>query len=284
MNTRVIGRPRRPRPCPGGRGLGRVAGRRASVLRRGADPARLPDPPAAGAREAARLPRQRGHHAEAAGGDRRDRQLLRARQRQHPPRRPPAERAGDAGLRARPRDGPALPQRPRGARDRLRPRHHRGDQPGGADLRAAAAAAGRRDRGLGDGAPLEHRPVADGVRADRGAAPRRADHRRRRAADGRVRAAARRPHEARRRRPRVERARHDQPGGRDRPARARARASRSWSTARRRCPTCPWTCRRSTATSTRSRATRCSGRPASACSTARRRSSKRCRRTRAAAT
>ena len=61
-------------------------------------------------------------------------------------------------------------------------------------------------------------------------------------------------------------------------------ASRCWSTARRRCPTCGWTCRRSTATSTPSPATSCSARPASASSTARRRCSTACRPGRAAAT
>ena len=58
---------------------------------------------AAGPRQAARLPRQRGDHAEAAGGDRRADPLLRRAQRERPPRRPPAERAGDGGLRGGPR-------------------------------------------------------------------------------------------------------------------------------------------------------------------------------------
>ena len=64
-----------------------------------------------GPRQAARLPRQRGHDAEAARRARRDRALLHRRQRQRPPRRPPAERAGDRRLRGGARARPALPQR-----------------------------------------------------------------------------------------------------------------------------------------------------------------------------
>ena len=56
------------------------------------------------------------------------------------------------------------------ARDRLRPRHDRGDQPGRPELRATAAAAGRRDHRLADGAPRQHRSLAAGVPGD--AAPR----------------------------------------------------------------------------------------------------------------
>ena len=52
-----------------------------------ADPARLPDPRGAGQRPAAGLARQRGDHAEAAGGDRSPPLLLRARELEHPPRR-----------------------------------------------------------------------------------------------------------------------------------------------------------------------------------------------------
>ena len=48
------------------------------------------------ARPAARLPRQRGHHPEAAGGHRRPHALLHRGQRQRAPRRPRAQRARDA--------------------------------------------------------------------------------------------------------------------------------------------------------------------------------------------
>ena len=83
---------------------------------------------------------------------------------------------------------------------------------------------------------------------------------------------------------RLQRARHDQPGRRDHPRWPTTAASPCWWTARRRSPTWPSTCRTSAATSTSSPATRCSARPASACSTAERRCSRRCRPTRAAAT
>ena len=97
----------------------------------------------------------------------------------------------------------------------------------------------------------------------------RADRRPRRARSRRVRRAAVAAHEASSRSAtsRTRSARSTRCADIDR-AGARAPAPWCWSTARRRCRTWPSTCRRSTATSTRSRATRCSGRPASACSTA----------------
>ena len=71
-----------------------------------------------GARQAARLPRQRGDDPEAAGRHRRrSRRVLRARQRQHPPRRALALSDGDRRVRGGAREGAALPQRaPRAAR------------------------------------------------------------------------------------------------------------------------------------------------------------------------
>ena len=96
--------------------------------------------------------------------------------------------------------------------------------------------------------------------------------------------ALQRAHEVRRRRARLERARHDQSGQGDDRASRTSTACRCWSTARRPRRTSRSTCRTSTATSTRSRATRCAARPASASSTARPRCSRRCSRSRAAAT
>ena len=93
--------------------------------------ARLPDPGAHGARPAPGVPRQRRQRPEAARGHRRHQPLLRGRVRQRPSRRLLAERARDPGLRGRPRDGGALPQRPRCRRDHLHPQRHRGDQPRG---------------------------------------------------------------------------------------------------------------------------------------------------------
>ena len=127
--------------------------------------------------------------------------------------------------------------------------------------------AGRRDRALDHGAPLQHRalalpPRAQGLRAQVGA-----DLRRRRVPDRRVRDAADQAHQDGGDHAHVERAGHrraDQGGG----AASRTRAaSPCWSTAARPPCTCPSTCRISTATSTSSPATRPTGRPASACST-----------------
>ena len=72
-----------------------------------------------------------------------------------------SERATDAYEAARERVR-ALLQRRVDARDRLHAQRHRGHQPGGAQLRAAAPEAGRRGAHLRDGAPLEHRPLAAG--------------------------------------------------------------------------------------------------------------------------
>ena len=159
----------------------------------------------------------------------------------------------------------------RRARDHLRPRHHRGDQPRRPDLRPAERPR-RATRSLitRDGAPLQHRPLADALRGDGRAAARRADQRRRRTAAGRVREAADAADAAR-------------VAGRTSPTRSarstRSSGSSSWPTRRgvpvlvdgaqavaapagRRAAS-------STATSTPSPATSCTARPASACCTAR---------------
>ena len=112
--------------------------------------------------------------------------------------------------------------------------HHRRHQPGGAELRAVDAEARRRDRAVVARAPLEHRAVAAGGRADRRHDQGRADQRSRRDRSGRIRAAAVAAHEDRRGRPRLERARHDQSGQGDDRAGARRAARWCWSTARRR--------------------------------------------------
>ena len=52
----------------------------------------------------------------------------------------------------------------RPARDRVHPQQHRGDQPGGAQLRPRRAAARPGGADLGDGAPLQHRALADAAR------------------------------------------------------------------------------------------------------------------------
>ena len=106
----------------------------------------------------------------------------------------------------------------------LRPQRHRGDQPRGLRLGPRARRRGRRGAHHGDGAPLEHRPLAAAVRGDGREAALPVGVRRRRAVAGRAGLGARRgPGQARGRRPRVERARHDQPGGGDRAPRPRRR-------------------------------------------------------------
>ena len=74
--------------------------------------ARLPDPAAAGPRQAARLPRQRRHHAEAAGGDRRASRTTTRDDNANIHRGVHllSERA-TARVRGGARDGAALPQR-----------------------------------------------------------------------------------------------------------------------------------------------------------------------------
>ena len=98
-----------------------------------------------------------------------------------------------------------------------------------------------------------------------------ADRRRRRAAARRVRAAARPAHAAGGGRARLQRAGHRQPGASGSSSWRTRAACRCWWTAPRRAPHLPVDVQRArTATSTRSPATSCTGRPASACSTARR--------------
>ncbi len=180
----------------GGRGGGAAYGRMeptaatAPALRRSLEEirGRVPDPRARGPRRAARLPRQRRHLAEAAGGDRGARPLLAVRaQRQRPPRRPHALRGGDrASTRRRARIA-RRPHRRRAARGDLRPQRDRGAQPGRLLLGPRQRRRGRPDRAHRDGAPLEHRALVparpgEGRRARLGA-----DHRRGPARPGRLR-------------------------------------------------------------------------------------------------
>ncbi len=109
-----------------------------------------------------RVPRQRGDVAEAARGHRRDRGLLRAPQREHPPRRLPARGGGDGPLRGRPRPRGDLARR-HDEGDGLHEERDRGDQPRRLRVGPAQRRAGRRDRPDAGRAPLEHRPVAAAV-------------------------------------------------------------------------------------------------------------------------
>ncbi len=81
---------------------------------------------------------------------------------QRAPRRAHAEPAGHRCLRGGARARAPLPERGVHARDHLRARHHRGHQPGGAELGTQPARPGRRDHRLGAGAPRQPRALADG--------------------------------------------------------------------------------------------------------------------------
>ena len=106
----------------------------------------------------------------------------------------------------------------------LHAQRHRGDQPGRVLVGPREHRGGRRGAHHRDGAPLEHRALADPLRGDRREAALPHAHRQRGAVARRARLGARRgAREARGRGARVERARHDQPGGRDRAARTRRR-------------------------------------------------------------
>ena len=147
--TSSSGRPRRPPPRPGSMST-------AAAIDVDGPAGRLPDPVAAGARRAARLPRLGGDLAEADRRARRDGGLLPRDQRQRPPRRLRAGRRGHRPLRGRPRRGrPAGRRAPRGRG--LRQERQRGDQPGRLGLGRARAEARRRGARHRDGAPLEHR-------------------------------------------------------------------------------------------------------------------------------
>ena len=254
--------------------------------RRRARPPRLPDPRGARPRPAARLARQRGHDAEAAGGDRSPRATstsTRTRTSTAPPTR---------WRRARPT--PTRPRARRCAASSTRRRRARSSscaappRPSTSSRRAGAGATSSRatrSSSPGSSTTPTSCPGSSSC-AEKGARLRVAPGRRPRPGHARrVREAAR----ARGRRlvafTQVSNAlgtvtpaqRDDRDGP---PPRARS----CWSTARRPSRTCASTCRRSTATSTSSPATRCSRPPASACSSARPSCSTRCRPGRAAAT
>ena len=111
-------------------------------------------------RRAARLPRLGRDLAEAGGGAGRDGRLLPRDQRQRAPGRLRARRRGDGPLRGRPRLGGAAGERAARRHD-LHQERQRGDQPGRLGVGRARAGRRRRDPRHRDGAPLQHRPVAD---------------------------------------------------------------------------------------------------------------------------
>ena len=136
-------------------------------FRRQRDAGRLPDPARDRQRQAADLVRQRGHHAEAAGGDRPAGVFLRARELQHPPRRTRVGRPGHRRLRGGPRHRSALHRSAKSEQHHLRARHHRSHQPGGPCVGRQAPPAGRRDRHHPPGASRQYRSLADDLTEDR---------------------------------------------------------------------------------------------------------------------
>mmetsp|Transcript_29219 Transcript_29219/g.68494 ORF Transcript_29219/g.68494 Transcript_29219/m.68494 type:complete len:203 (-) Transcript_29219:951-1559(-) len=124
----------------------RRAGKREHGAPRGGAPLAVPRAAPDGLRrEAARVPRQRGHLAEAAGSDRRGHQLLRARQRQRAPRRARALDPRDQRLRGGARQGGCVRERRVAPRDRLHARGHRGDQLSRCDVGCSERGRRRRD-------------------------------------------------------------------------------------------------------------------------------------------
>ena len=153
--------------------------------------------------------------------------------------RPLPERTGHAGVRRGAGRGARLPERAGRARGHLRPRHHRGDQPRGPELRADDAPPRRRNPPHHDGAPQQHRPLAAGGRADRCRGPGHPDHRRGRGGPRRLPQDAGPADPHRRRRAHLQRPRHHQSGRGDDPPGARGRARSCWWTAPRRRPHMP---------------------------------------------
>ena len=147
-------------------------------VRRRAHPRRLPDLGAHGRGLAAGLPGQRQHLAEAAVGGRGDRGPLPAPQRQRGPGDAHARRRGDRGVRGCPGEGRPLHRGEPVRGDRLHQERVRGAEPVAPTPRRGTWAR-RRDRHLGDGAPLQHRAVAAGRGADRRHAALVRRHRRR---------------------------------------------------------------------------------------------------------
>ena len=226
------------------------------------------------------LPRLGRDVADAAVGDRGDGPLLQRVPREHPPRRLPARRRGDRGLRGRAREGRRVHRL-----DRRRDGLHRN---GTEAINLVAYTWGRANSARRHAwcsrrwstTRTSCRGSCSGCRSSSGC---------RSPTTGcwtwtrSTRALAKRP-EARRRHARLERARHRQPDRRDRAPRPRGRradrrrrhAGGPAHAGRRRA--------RSTSTSTPGPATRPTGRPASASCTAAASCSRRCRRSSAAGT
>ena len=244
------------------------------------------DSAAAGARRpAAGVSRQRRQHAAAAAGDRRAAARVRARLRQRPPRHPHAQRAEHRAVRRGPREGAGLHRRQARPRSDLHAGHDGEHQHGGPQLgRREPAAPATRSLLTDDGASFEPRALAAARRADRRRAAAHPDHA---TTGGSCWTSFDRlltgEDEARGRGVGVEHAGHDQPGRRDRAAGACGRGAGAGRCGAKRAASARPTCGARAPTSWPSAATRCSAPRASACSTAARSCSTRCRRFWAAA-
>ena len=119
-----------------------------------------------------------------------------------------------AAYRERTREGRPLHQRTQRAQDHLHERHHGEHQPGGLYLGPRQPAAGRRGAHHRDGAPRQHRALADRAGAAWLHPALRAGDRPRHARPGASAGAAHRAHQALQLCPCQQRRRHDQPGAR----------------------------------------------------------------------
>ena len=240
---------------------------------------RLPDPVADGPRQAAGLSRQRRDDAEAARRARTRSRRTTPGQRQHPPRRPQAEPAGAPTPTRRRASACAQFLNAASTREIVFTRNApKASTWSRTPSRRRALQAGDEIIDLRDGAPLQHRPLADGLRGDGRAAARGADQRRGELRARRIRAAAHAADAGSSSITHMSNALGTITPVREIVRSRTPRACRCWSTraggvphagrragARLRLPSRP--------------ATSSTGRPASACSTARKRCSRRCRRT-----
>ena len=189
-----------------------------SATRRGAARRRrrVPGPAPGLRRTPADVPGLERDLADAAAGDRRDDPVLHRVARVDPPRRVPARGRGDRPLRGRAAADRRLARLDARGDDLHRQRDRR-DQPRRVHVGPPERRPRRPGRADRDGAPLEHRPVADPLPGPRGRARVRAGARRRPARPRRARRAARRAARSSSRVVHVSNVRrHDQPGRRDR--------------------------------------------------------------------
>ncbi len=127
----------------------------------------LPRARACRSRQSARVPGQRRHDAQAPRGSRGGGRLLPRAQLERPPGRARPLAGGHGTLRGRTGEDARLPGRLVHEGDPLHTRRDGVGEPRGERVGPREPEAGRRSPRLRDGAPLEHRSVADGLREDR---------------------------------------------------------------------------------------------------------------------